>query len=132
MPMSTYRCECGKVFKTAQGLAGHRRFCTKTVRPAKADDSIPEWEQKLSDLEKRYKLLSDQYAAALKKVDKLEELVNLLVGYVCPAGRNLVGVCSSRIIQLTQEIDEAKKEMSTNQKTFEKELTNFVYSTINK
>ena len=110
MPKNLYRCDCGKVFKTAQGLAGHQRFCKKTVSRSEAEENVTEWEQRISKLEKSYRMLSEQYAVALNKVNKLEELVNLLIGYVCPAGINLVGVCSSRIIELSREIDKVKEK----------------------
>lgn len=130
MPKNSYRCECGKVFKTAQGLAGHQRFCKKTIRRPEVDESIPEWKQRFSELEKSCKTLSDQHAAALKKVNRLEELVNLLVGYVCPGGKNFVGVNSSRIIELSFEIDKAKKEMQSSQLAFTREIKSWVWNVI--
>lgn len=130
MPKNSYRCDCGKVFKTAQGLAGHQRFCKKAVRQSESEENIAEWEQKLSELEKSYRMLSDQYAGSLKRLNRLEELVNLLIGYVCPGGKNLVGVNSSRIIELTYEVSVAKKEVLSNQQAFEKEIKGWVWNVI--
>ncbi len=122
MTGNSYRCSCGKVFKTAQGLAGHQRFCQKVVEKPKAEEHLKEWEQRLSDLERSCNRLQDLYAGALKKQNELERRVNLLIGYVCPGGENLVGINSSRIIKFSGEIDHVKKELLKNQEAFGEEL----------
>lgn len=132
MPKNAYRCDCGKVFKTAQGLAGHQRFCKKTERQPRGEENAAEWERRLSELDKSYRILSNQYAAVLKKINKLEELVDLLIGYVCPAGKNLVGVYNYQFFQLTQDVAKVKEEMVSRQRAFEKEIQNFVYSILSK
>lgn len=130
MAENPYRCSCGKTFKTAQGLAGHQRFCRKASQPSVAKESVSEWEQRFSKLQQNYQALSVQNAESLKKLNRLEELVNQLVQYVCPDGRNWVGINASRTIELANEVAKAKAEMEASQKKFEKEIKAWVWEVI--
>jgi hypothetical protein len=126
-----YRCtSCGKGFKTAQGLAGHKRYCQKVGHQAQTETGVAELQQRFSNLEDKYKMLSQQYAGSLKRLDNLKELVDLLIGYVCPGGKNHVGINSSRIIELSHKVDVAQNEMSQREKAFEREIKGWVWTVI--
>jgi len=130
MAVDLYRCTCGKAFKTAQGLAGHKRFCEKAVQKPVARESVEEWAQRFSKLEKNHEVLSNQYTGLLERLNKIEGNVNQLIQYVCPAGRNHVAVNSSRIIELTAQISALKSEMDTSQKNLEREIKGWVWNVI--
>ena len=130
MAENSYRCSCGKVFKTAQGLAGHKRFCKKDVRQSGAEESVAEWTQKFSELQENYELLSNLYTESTRRLNELERKSNLLVQYVCPSGRNLIGVNSSKIIELSSQISALESEMDTSQKQFEREIKGWVWNVI--
>ena len=98
MTQDLYRCSCGKGFKTAQGLAGHKRFCNEVTRLPKAQEHVEELQSRFSALEQKYNQLSRMYQESLKKYEQLEEKVNLLIEFVCPDGKNYVGLHSRRIM----------------------------------
>jgi hypothetical protein len=130
MPKNSYRCDCGKVFKTAQGLAGHQRFCKKTVRQSGAEGSVAEWAQKFSEIEENYESLLNLCEGLINRLKELEKKVDLVTGYVCPAGKNLVGVTASRIIELSGRLSALKSEMDTSQKKLEREIKGWVWDVI--
>lgn len=137
-----YRCSCGKGFKTVQGLAGHKRFCTMVTQGGKenTDESL----QRLSKLEKncqenfqlcerlliRMDKVEERTDDIERKISKLEGKIELLIGYVCPAGRNNVGVNSSRIFELTTQFSNLKSEIQANQGKFEREIKGWVWNVI--
>ena len=128
--MYLYQCTCGKAFKTAQGLAGHKRFCQKALQKPVARESVEEWAQRFSKLERNYEELSDLYTGLFERLNELEGNVNQLIQFVCPAGRNHVGVNSSRIIELTAQFSALKSEMDTSQKKLEREIKGWVWNII--
>ena len=130
MAENSYRCSCGKVFKTAQGLAGHKRFCNKAERRSGAEESVAEWAQKFSELQENYEALSDLYAESAQKLNELEGRVNTLLQFVCPTGRNLVGVNSSKIIELSSQLSALKAEMDASQEKLEREIKGWVWNVI--
>lgn len=130
MTQDLYRCSCGKGFKTAQGLAGHKRFCQEGVRPPKPEQHVEELLSRFSKLEQNYRELSRQHEGSLKRLDDLNGKVNLLINYVCQGGINLVGVHSSRIIELTGQLYDLKSEMKTSQEKFEREIKGWVWQVI--
>ncbi len=69
MPEDLYRCSCGKGFKTAQGLAGHRRFCEKGVDRSGAKESLAELAQRLSELEEYHQGLVDAHKGTAKRLE---------------------------------------------------------------
>ena len=127
---SIQNCTCGKTFRTAQGLAGHKRFCEKAVQKLGAGESVGEWAQKFSKLEKNYEALSGLYAGSLKRLNELEGTINTLLRFVCPGGANLVGVNSSRIIELSAQLSALKSEVDTSQKKLEREIKGWVWNVI--
>lgn len=130
MKGNLYRCSCSKAFKTAQGLAGHQRFCKKIVRQSGAEVSVAEWAQKFSDLQENYELLLSLYKGSIERLNDLEGKINTLLQYVCPTGRNFVVVNSNRIIELSAQISALKSEMDTSQKKFEREIKGWVWNVI--
>jgi len=130
MAVDLYRCTCGKTFKTAQGLAGHKRFCEKAVQKPVVRESIEEWEQRFSKLEKNYEVLSNLYTESLERLNEIERNVNQLIQFVCPTGRNLVAVNLSRTIELTAQLSALKSEMDSSQKDLEREIKGWVWNVI--
>lgn len=130
MAVDLYRCTCGKTFKTAQGLAGHKRFCEKAMQKPVAKESVEEWAQRFSKMEKNYEELSDLYTGLFERLNDLEGNVNQLIQFVCPDGRNHIGVNSSRIIELTAQLSALKSEMDTSQKKLEREIKGWVWNII--
>lgn len=130
MAVDLYRCTCGKTFKTAQGLAGHKRFCEKAVQKPVVGESVEDWAQRFSRLEKNYEALSNLYAGLLERLNDLEGTRNTLLAFVCPSGVNLVGVNSSRINKLSAQLSDLKSEMDTSQKTLEREIKGWVWNVI--
>jgi hypothetical protein len=131
MAEELYRCtSCGKGFKTAQGLAGHKRYCQKVGDQSQKEAGVAELRQRISNLEEKYKTLSQQYTGSLERLDNLKELVDLLIHYVCPGGKNYVGINSSRIIELSHQVDVAQKDLIQREKTFEREIKGWVWTVI--
>jgi len=130
MAVDLYRCTCGKAFKTAQGLAGHKRFCEKAVQKPVARESVEEWAQRFCKLEKNYEVLSNLYTGSLNRLKQLEKKVNLLIDFVCPSGRNIVGVNSSRIMEFSAQLSALKSEVDTSQKKLEREIKGWVLNVI--
>lgn len=131
MAEELYRCtSCGKGFKTSQGLAGHKRFCQKVEHQSQTETGVAELRQRISNLEDNYKILTQQYTGLLERLGNLKERVDLLLQFVCPDGRNHVGVNSSRIIELTHKIDVVQEDMIKKEKTFEREIKGWVWQVI--
>jgi hypothetical protein len=131
MAEELYRCtSCGKGFKTAQGLAGHKRFCQKVGHQSQTETGVAELRQRISNLEDKCKILSQQYTGLLERLNDLDKKVNLLIDFVCPAGKNIVGVHSSRIIEFSGRLSALKSEMDTSQKKLEREIKGWVWNII--
>jgi hypothetical protein len=130
MTEDLYRCSCGKGFKTAQGLAGHKRFCKEVTHLPEAEEHIKGLLPRFSKLEQDYEELSQLYEGSLDRLNQLEKKVDLVAGYVCPAGRNLVGVTGSRIIELSGRLSALESEMDASQKEFEREIKAWVWNVI--
>ena len=121
-----YRCSCGRGFKTAQGMAGHRRFCTKASDEARTGTGDEELQQRLSALEGRLGTLLTEHYTLTDAVNELEQSIETLASYVCPVGKNLIGVNSSRIIKMVSDIAKAEEEMRRSQQDFERNIKGYV------
>lgn len=92
---------CGRSFKRASGLATHRKSCKKAPDQKKeAGETL----HRLDELEVNVESLSARVTELGDKVRRMDELVELVVGYVCPSGRNLVGVTSQKVIELSRQV----------------------------
>ena len=94
---------CGRSFKRASGLATHKRSCKKAP-DQKTKEAAGETLHRLDELEVNVESLSARVTELGDKVRRMDELVELVVGYVCPTGRNLVGVTSQRVIELSRQV----------------------------
>jgi len=105
---------CGRKLRSAQGLGNHRLHCGKTVNQV---EPAAELNDRISRLE--------------EQVVGLKQSVELLVQYVvAPSGKNLVGINSNRIIQLSAAVTSAREDLNKREKNFEREIKGWVWSVI--
>lgn len=130
-----FRCDgCGRGFKSSQGLASHQLYCKKVQAPVKSRQPLLPAGEDLKALKDK---LLGEIQARDETIETLSTQVEYLLQAVSPAGKNLVGVCSSRIIELTarvadlaKRIDAQKGETARELETLEREIKGWVFNVI--